>query len=250
MKLSTKLLMLVAAALLGVVLLAALSLHTLRDALIDSRREEIVVLLTKAEHLVDSYRAMQTSGTLTQEQAQQQAKAALAALNANSKSYFWVTTSDGVNLVHPNAKFIGTRARQPHDQRPDRQRGVPRGHGAIAFRARRRADQTQPRRGYGAEAAGRGRDSGLGLVDWHRILLRRHQRGVCPARDRAGRDHARHRRGARGHRMGRAAQCQAHAGRRPRMRRRSPPASPPANWTCSSIRRTPRPAACSSRWAT
>lgn len=111
MKLSTKLLMLVAAALLGVVLLAALSLHTLRDALIDSRRDEIVILLTKAEHLVDSYRAMQTSGTLTQEQAQQQAKAALAALNANSKSYFWVTTSDGVNLVHPNAKFIGTRAK-------------------------------------------------------------------------------------------------------------------------------------------
>ena len=70
MKLSTKLLMLVAAALLGVVLLAALSLHTLRDALIDSRRDEIVILLTKAEHLVDSYRAMQTSGTLTQEQAQ------------------------------------------------------------------------------------------------------------------------------------------------------------------------------------
>lgn len=111
MKLSTKLLMLVVAALLGIVLLAALSLHTLRDALIDSRREEIVILLTKAEHLVDSYRAMQTSGTLTQEQAQQQAKAALAALNANSKSYFWVTTSDGVNLVHPNAKFIGTRAK-------------------------------------------------------------------------------------------------------------------------------------------
>ncbi|RQR33354.1 chemotaxis protein [Burkholderia sp. Bp9143] len=111
MKLSTKLLMLVAAALLGVVLLAALSLHTLRDALIDSRREEIVILLTKAEHLVDSYRAQQASGTLTQDQAQQQAKAALSALNANSKSYYWVTTSDGVNLVHPNAKFIGTRAK-------------------------------------------------------------------------------------------------------------------------------------------
>ncbi len=111
MKLSTKLLLLVAAALLGVVLLAAMSLYTLRDALIDSRRDEIVILLTKAEHLVDSYRAMQANGTLTAEQAQQQAKAALSALNANSKSYFWVTTSDGVNLVHPNAKFIGTRAK-------------------------------------------------------------------------------------------------------------------------------------------
>ncbi|MFJ1212615.1 methyl-accepting chemotaxis protein [Burkholderia pyrrocinia] len=111
MKLSTKLLMLVAAALLGVVLLAAMSLHTLRGALIDSRREEIVILLTKAEHLVNSYRALQASGTLTADQAQQQAKAALSALNADTKSYYWVTTADGVNLVHPNAKFIGTRAK-------------------------------------------------------------------------------------------------------------------------------------------
>ncbi|EEA03249.1 methyl-accepting chemotaxis sensory transducer [Burkholderia sp. H160] len=111
MKLSTKLLMLVIAALLGVVLLAAMALQTLRGALIDSRREEIVILLTKAEHLVNSYRELQARGTLTRDQAQQQAKAALAELNANTKSYYWVTTSDGINLVHPNAKFIGTKAK-------------------------------------------------------------------------------------------------------------------------------------------
>ena len=111
MKLSTKLLMLVIAALAGVVILAGLALHTLRSALIDGRREEIVILLTKAEHLVNSYRELQARGTLTREQAQQQAKEALSQLNANTKSYYWVTTSDGINLVHPNAKFIGTKAK-------------------------------------------------------------------------------------------------------------------------------------------
>ncbi|WP_233800648.1 methyl-accepting chemotaxis protein [Paraburkholderia sp. HP33-1] len=111
MKLSTKLLVLVVAALLGVALLAAMALQTLRGALIDSRREEIVILLTKAEHLVNSYRELQARGTLTRDQAQQQAKTALAELNANTKSYYWVTTSDGINLVHPNAKFIGTKAK-------------------------------------------------------------------------------------------------------------------------------------------
>ncbi|QCP53350.1 chemotaxis protein [Trinickia violacea] len=111
MKLSKQLLVLVIAALLGVLSLAAVALHTLRDTLIDSRREQIVTLLTKAEHLVNSYRALQESGTLTREQAQQQAKTALSQLNANTKSYFWVTTSDGINLVHPNAKFIGTKAK-------------------------------------------------------------------------------------------------------------------------------------------
>ncbi|MFA8327770.1 methyl-accepting chemotaxis protein [Burkholderia ubonensis] len=111
MKLSTKLLLLVGAALLGVVLLAATALQTLRGALIDGRREEIVILLTKAEHLVNAYRELQTSGALTREQAQQQAKEALSRLNANTRSYYWVTTADGVNLVHPNAKFVGTKAK-------------------------------------------------------------------------------------------------------------------------------------------
>jgi methyl-accepting chemotaxis protein len=110
MKLSTKLLALVAAALLGVALLAATALQTLRSSLVDSRREEIVILLTKAEHLVNAYREQQARGTMSGEQAQQAAKDALAQLNANTKSYYWVTTSDGINLVHPNAKFIGTKA--------------------------------------------------------------------------------------------------------------------------------------------
>ncbi len=114
MKLSTRLMVLVVAALLGVMLLAGLALQMLRGALVDSRREELVILLTKAEHLVNAYRELQASGALTKEQAQQQAKEALARLNADSKSYYWVTTSDGVNLVHPNAKFIGTRARGNH----------------------------------------------------------------------------------------------------------------------------------------
>jgi methyl-accepting chemotaxis protein len=135
MKLSTKLLLLVAAALLGVVLLAAMSLYTLRDALIDSRRDEIVILLTKAEHLVDSYRAMQANGTLTAEQAQQQAKAALSALNANSKSYFWVTTSDGVNLASEREVHRHPRQGQSHDGRPVGQRRLPRGWRAITSRS-------------------------------------------------------------------------------------------------------------------
>ncbi len=111
MKLSTKLLVLVAAALLGVALLAGVALHTLRSALIDSRREEIITLLAKAEHLVSTYQALDARGTLTRDQAQQMAKEALSQLNANMKSYYWVTTSDGINLVHPNPAFIGTKAK-------------------------------------------------------------------------------------------------------------------------------------------
>ncbi|KAF1030063.1 MAG: Methyl-accepting chemotaxis protein II [Burkholderia plantarii] len=105
--LSTKLTALVVAALAGIVVLAATALTTLRGALVDSRREEIVVLLTKAEHLVNHYRDMQARGELSRDAAQQQAKAAVSALNANSISYYWVTTTDSMNLVHPNPIFVG-----------------------------------------------------------------------------------------------------------------------------------------------
>ncbi|CAE6789548.1 methyl-accepting chemotaxis protein [Paraburkholderia aspalathi] len=111
MKLSTKLLALVVAALLGVVLVAATAVQTVRSSLVDSRREQIVILLTKAEHLVNHYHDLQSRGVMTRDQAQQAAKDAVSQLNANTKSYYWVTTADGVNLVHPNAKFIGTKAK-------------------------------------------------------------------------------------------------------------------------------------------
>ena len=109
MKLSTKLLILVGTALLGVVLLAATALQTLRSALIDSRREEIVTLLTKAEHLVNAYRDLETRGTMTRDQAQHAAEEALTSLNTDADSYFWVHSFDGIVLVHPNAKFIDTK---------------------------------------------------------------------------------------------------------------------------------------------
>jgi methyl-accepting chemotaxis protein len=110
-KLSTKLLVLVIAALLGVAVLAVTAVQTLRGSLVDSRREQIVILLTKAEHLVSHYRDLQASGVMTRDQAQQSAKDAIAQLNANTQSYYWVTTSEGVNLVHPVARFIGTKAK-------------------------------------------------------------------------------------------------------------------------------------------
>lgn len=110
MKLSTKLLALVAVGSFGIVVLAMTALQTLHSSLINSRREEIVNLLAKAEHLVNAYQDLEARGAMSREQAQQAAKDALSQLNANKKSYYWATTATGgINLVHPNAKFIGTK---------------------------------------------------------------------------------------------------------------------------------------------
>jgi methyl-accepting chemotaxis protein len=88
MKLSTKLLILVATALIGVASVVATALHSLNTSLIESRPGQIVNLLMKAEHLVLYHEGLESSGRMTREQAQGAAKQALSQLNADKKSYF------------------------------------------------------------------------------------------------------------------------------------------------------------------
>ncbi|WP_343657069.1 methyl-accepting chemotaxis protein [Paraburkholderia caribensis] len=109
MKVSTKLLTLVSAALAGVICVAAIALSQLDHALIDSRKAQISTLLTKAEHLVLYYQSLETSGKMTRADAQAAAKTALSQLNTDTKSYYWVTDTDSINLVHPNPRLIGTK---------------------------------------------------------------------------------------------------------------------------------------------
>lgn len=110
MKVSTKLLLLVITALAGVICIAAIALSQLDRTLIESRQAQIVILLDKAEHLTLYYQSLEASGKMSRDDAQSAAKMALSQLNANSKSYYWVTNTDSINLVHPNAKLIGTKA--------------------------------------------------------------------------------------------------------------------------------------------
>jgi methyl-accepting chemotaxis protein len=109
MKTSTKLLSLVATALIGVVAIAGIALYSLNASLLDGRRAEVVNLLKKGEHIVQYYRDQQTNGSMTKDVAQAAATRALALANADRVSYFWVTDGDGVNIVHPNADLIGKR---------------------------------------------------------------------------------------------------------------------------------------------
>jgi methyl-accepting chemotaxis protein len=122
MKVSTRLLVLVGAAVLALAALGGLSLHTLQRALMNDREAQITNMLMMGEHLVAHYYDEQKQGRLTQEQAQAAAKAALTQLNNEGKSYYWVRLPDGLNLVHPNPANIGKIAQgQTIDGRPDGQ---------------------------------------------------------------------------------------------------------------------------------
>ena len=120
MKVSTRLAALVGAALLALVLMGGLNLRTLHNTMLADREAQISNMLVMGEHLVAHYHGQQQQGLLTQAQAQAAAKDALTQLNNNGKSYYWVRTPAGLNLVHPNPKNIGVIAQgQTMDGRPD-----------------------------------------------------------------------------------------------------------------------------------
>jgi len=122
MKVSTRLLILVGAAVIALASLGGLGLHTLQRAMMHDREAEITNMLVMGEHLVAHYHDEQKQGRLSAEQAQAAAKAALTQLNNDGKSYFWVRTPDGLNLVHPNPANIGKIAQgETMDGRPDAQ---------------------------------------------------------------------------------------------------------------------------------
>jgi methyl-accepting chemotaxis protein len=109
LKVSSKLAMLAGTALAGVICVSAIALSQLNHSLVESRKSEIATSLTKVEHLVSYYRVLESDGKISRESAQAGAKAALNGLNSDAESYYWVSTSDGVNLVNPNAALVGTR---------------------------------------------------------------------------------------------------------------------------------------------
>ncbi|MCC8392324.1 methyl-accepting chemotaxis protein [Paraburkholderia sp. MMS20-SJTR3] len=111
MKVSTKLISMVGAALAGVICIAAIALTQLDHALVEGRKAQITEMLNKAEHLVQYYQSLEASGKLSRDDAQAAAKTAIGQLNANSKSYYFIRTVEGINLVHPNPSLVGTMAK-------------------------------------------------------------------------------------------------------------------------------------------
>ncbi len=121
MNISKKLLTLVGTAVLAIAAIGAVSLSSLYSVLLNDRHTQIETMLYMAENLVSHYHQQEQRGLLSREQAQLQAKAALTQLQ-HGVSYYWVRLPDGLNLVHPDAKKVGTIAQgQTMDGQPDAQ---------------------------------------------------------------------------------------------------------------------------------
>ncbi|BEV73809.1 methyl-accepting chemotaxis protein [Paludibacterium sp. THUN1379] len=106
MKLSTRLAIIVIAAILGLITIGGVALHTLNRTILDERQTSLSLVLRLASHEIATYQALEKSGKLTREQAQQQAMSAIRGLR-EADDYVFIRRMDGYVLVHPDARKEG-----------------------------------------------------------------------------------------------------------------------------------------------
>jgi methyl-accepting chemotaxis protein len=107
MTLRSRILLLCFSTLLGIVLIASFSLYSLRQTMMAERVEQLTVLVELANASVEKAYALEQSGKLTREQAQQQAKLAIGSFVKDEMYYFVRDFSTDLLYVHPNASRIG-----------------------------------------------------------------------------------------------------------------------------------------------
>lgn len=107
LRISSKLLLMVALATLGIVGVVAVGLSVLKDNLIEDRKAKLQDVVSLARQTVElNYEASRKAG-LSEAETLERAKAALRALRFGKEDYFYAFNQKGVMQVHPNPKMEG-----------------------------------------------------------------------------------------------------------------------------------------------
>ena len=107
MKLRTRILFLCLAALIGMIVLAAVSLTTLRQTMMKERTAQLSTLVVLAQSALEKLHEQEAAGKITREEAQKQGKLIIGSFRKDELYFFVRGYSDDVNLVHPNPKRVG-----------------------------------------------------------------------------------------------------------------------------------------------
>ena len=118
MKLKTSILVIILTALLGMIIISGTALFSLRSQLVTERENQLRTLLHMATGIADHYHKQAQAGTLSSDDAQALAKAALGNLR-NKNDYLFVRSGSGylTMSVHPDTKRIGKE--DPGSKLPD-----------------------------------------------------------------------------------------------------------------------------------
>ena len=128
MKLRTRILLLCAAALLGMVVLASVSLSTLRQSMMKERTAQLSTLVVLAHASLERLYEQEKSGELTRDQAQKEAKKLIGSLRKDELYFFVRGYTNDVNYVHPNPKRVGIVDAKGGKEAGERYRAALAGH--------------------------------------------------------------------------------------------------------------------------
>lgn len=98
---SRRLWLILIVSLLMLFLLAAVMLKQVHTDLYQAKAQKTMHLVQAASGVLDYYNGLEKAGTLTREQAQQQAMAAIRGLRYNQTDYFWINDLRPVMIMHP-----------------------------------------------------------------------------------------------------------------------------------------------------
>jgi methyl-accepting chemotaxis protein len=108
LSISRRLWLILIVAVLMLFTLAVAMLKQIHDDLYDAKTQKTMHVVQTASGLLDYYHGLETAGTLTREQAQQQAMDAIRGLRYNQTDYFWINDLRPVMIMHPaNPKLVG-----------------------------------------------------------------------------------------------------------------------------------------------
>jgi methyl-accepting chemotaxis protein len=107
MKFRTRLLILVAAALVGMTAMAMIGLFQLRQSMMEERRSQIALLLDVASAQLKYFNELEISGKLTREEAQARAKESIAAQRSQDTYFVVRNVADNMLLVHATTSRVG-----------------------------------------------------------------------------------------------------------------------------------------------
>jgi len=106
MKLSTRLAIIVASAVIGLVVIASFALAILNSTIIEERKASLNLVLGMAATEISYYQGLEKDGKLSRSVAQQQAAQAIRGLRFND-DYVFLRRMDGFVLVHPDRRKEG-----------------------------------------------------------------------------------------------------------------------------------------------
>jgi len=102
-----KLFLITGVTLVGMLILAMLSVQTLESALLDDQKKRVQYLVETTQSILSHYHGLELNGKLTTEAAQDGAKNTIKALRYdNGKQYFWINDMEHKVIMHPTKPAI------------------------------------------------------------------------------------------------------------------------------------------------